>query len=149
MPNACIGVDVIVGHPGESPELFLETYQFLQELDIAYLHVFPYSERPNTFATEILSKVDSRQKSERSKMLHILSDKKRRAFYESQLGKKGEVLFEESHENGFMEGFSENYVRFKAPFDPLLINTIQPVRYKSIDEHGEVIGDILFSNALV
>ena len=149
MPNACIGVDVIIGHPGESPELFLETYQFLQELDIAYLHVFPYSERPNTFATEILSKVDSRQKSERSKMLHILSDKKRRAFYESQLGKKGEVLFEESHENGFMEGFSENYVRFKAPFDPLLINTIQPVRYKSIDEHGEVIGDILFSNALV
>lgn len=149
MPNACIGVDVIVGHPGESPELFLETYQFLQELDIAYLHVFPYSERPNTFATEILSKVDGRQKSERSKMLHILSDKKRRAFYESQLGKKGEVLFEESHENGFMEGFSENYVRFKAPFDPLLINTIQPVRYKSIDEHGEVIGDILFSNALV
>jgi threonylcarbamoyladenosine tRNA methylthiotransferase MtaB len=149
MPNACIGVDVIVGHPGESPELFLETYQFLQELDIAYLHVFPYSKRPNTFATEILSKVDSRQKSERSKILHILSDKKRRAFYESQLGKKGEVLFEESHENGFMEGFSENYVRFKAPFDPLLINTIQPVRYKSIDEHGEVIGDILFSNALV
>jgi threonylcarbamoyladenosine tRNA methylthiotransferase MtaB len=149
MPNACIGVDVIVGHPGESQELFLETYQFLQELDIAYLHVFPYSERPNTFATEILSKVDGRQKSERSKMLHILSDKKRRAFYESQLGKKGEVLFEESHENGFMEGFSENYVRFKAPFDPLLINTIQPVRYKSIDEHGEVIGDILFSNALV
>ena len=149
MPNACIGVDVIVGHPGESPELFLETYQFLQELDIAYLHVFPYSERPNTFATEIFAKVEGTQKSERSKMLHILSDKKRRAFYESQLGKKGEVLFEESHDNGLMEGFSENYVRFKAPYDPLLINTIQPVRYKSIDEHGEVIGDVLFSTALV
>jgi len=124
MPNACIGVDVIVGHPGETPELFLETYQFLKELDIAYLHVFPYSERANTFATEIFSKVDGAQKSERSKMLHILSDKKRRAFYESQLGNKGEVLFEESNENGFMEGFSENYVRFKSAYDPLLINTI-------------------------
>ena len=149
MPNACIGVDVIVGHPGETPEFFLETYQFLQELDIAYLHVFPYSERPNTFATEILPKVDGSFKSERSKMLHILSDKKRRAFYESQIGKKGEVLFEESNENGMMEGFSENYVRFKSTYDPLLINTIQPVRYKSIDEKGEVIGEVLFSNAFV
>ena len=82
-------------------------------------------------------------------MLHILSDKKRRAFYESQLGNKGEVLFEESNENGFMEGFSENYVRFKSTYDPLLINTIQPVRYKSIDEKGEVIGEVLFSNAFV
>jgi threonylcarbamoyladenosine tRNA methylthiotransferase MtaB len=149
MPNACIGVDVIVGHPGETHELFLETYQFLQELDIAYLHVFPYSERPNTFATKIFPKVDGAQKSERSKMLHILSDKKRRAFYESQLGNKGEVLFEESNENGFMEGFSENYVRFKSAYDPLLINTIQSVRYKSIAENGEVTGDILFSNAFV
>jgi threonylcarbamoyladenosine tRNA methylthiotransferase MtaB len=82
-------------------------------------------------------------------MLHILSDKKRRAFYESQIGKKGEVLFEESNENGMMEGFSENYVRFKSTYDPLLINTIQPVRYKSIDEKGEVIGEVLFSNAFV
>jgi threonylcarbamoyladenosine tRNA methylthiotransferase MtaB len=82
-------------------------------------------------------------------MLHILSDKKRRAFYESQIGKKGEVLFEESNENGMMEGFSENYVRFKSPYDPLLINTIQPVRYKSIDETGEVKGEVLFSSTLV
>ncbi len=147
MPNACIGVDVIVGHPGETHELFLETYQFLQELDIAYLHVFPYSERANTFATEISPKIDGSQKSERSKMLHILSDKKRHAFYESQIGKKGEVLFEESNENGFMEGFSENYVRFQSEYDPLLINTIQSVRYKSITENGEVKGDVLFSNA--
>jgi threonylcarbamoyladenosine tRNA methylthiotransferase MtaB len=144
MPNACIGVDVIVGHPGETPELFLETYRFLQEMDIAYLHVFPYSERPNTFAKEIFPKVDGSQKSERSKMLHILSEKKRRAFYENQLGHKGEVLFEESKEAGWMEGFSENYVRFIAPYDPLLINTIQPVRYKSISENGDVLGDILF-----
>ena len=147
MPNACIGVDVIVGHPGETHELFLETYQFLQELDISYLHVFPYSERANTFATEISPKIDGSQKSERSKMLHILSDKKRHAFYESQIGKKGEVLFEESNENGLMEGFSENYVRFQSEYDPLLINTIQSVRYKSITENGEVKGDVLFSNA--
>jgi threonylcarbamoyladenosine tRNA methylthiotransferase MtaB len=148
MPNACIGVDVIVGHPGETHQLFLETYQFLQELDISYLHVFPYSERANTFATEIFPKIDGSQKSERSKMLHILSDKKRRAFYESQIGKKGEVLFEESNENGLMEGFSENYVRFQSEYDPLLINTIQSVRYKSITENGEVKGDVLFSNAI-
>ena len=149
MPNACIGVDVIVGHPGETNELFLETYQFLQELDISYLHVFPYSERANTFSTEIFPKIDGSQKSERSKMLHILSDKKRHAFYESQIGKKGEVLFEESNENGLMEGFSENYVRFKSAYDPLLINTIQSVRYKSITENGEVSGDVLFSNVFV
>lgn len=149
MPNACIGVDVIVGHPGETHELFLETYQFLQELDISYLHVFPYSERANTFSTEIFPKIDGSQKSERSKMLHILSDKKRRAFYESQIGKKGEVLFEESNENGLMEGFSENYVRFQSDYDPLLINTIQSVRYKSITENGEVTGDVLFSNVFV
>jgi threonylcarbamoyladenosine tRNA methylthiotransferase MtaB len=144
MPNACIGVDVIVGHPGETPELFLETYQFLNELDISYLHVFPYSERANTYAVDIMPKVDGMQKAERSKMLHILSDKKRRAFYESQLTKTGLVLFEESTENGLMEGFSENYVRLAAPYDPLLINTIQSVRYKSIMDSGDVKGEVLF-----
>ena len=143
MPNACIGVDVIVGHPGETPELFLETYEFLNSLDISYLHVFPYSERPNTYAVDIKSKVDGRQKAERSKMLHILSDKKRRAFYESQAGLKGQVLFEESAVPGTMEGFSENYVRVVVPFDPLQINTIQEVRYKALNEHGEMSGVIL------
>ena len=143
MPNACIGVDVIVGHPGESPELFLETYQFLNELDISYLHVFPYSERANTYAVDIFPKVDGMQKAERSKMLHILSDKKRHAFYASQINKVGSVLFEESTSNGFMEGFSENYVRVSAPYDPLLINTIQPVRYKAITDAGDVKGEVL------
>ncbi|WP_395768293.1 tRNA (N(6)-L-threonylcarbamoyladenosine(37)-C(2))-methylthiotransferase MtaB [Aquirufa sp.] len=143
MPNACIGVDVIVGHPGETPELFLETYQFITELAVSYLHVFPYSERANTYAVDILPKVDGMQKSERSKMLHILSDKKRRAFYESQLNKTGNVLFEESTDNGLMEGFSENYVRLAVPYDPLLINTVQPVRYKSIMDSGHVKGEIL------
>ncbi len=143
MPNACIGVDVIVGHPGETPELFLETYQFLNELEISYFHVFPYSERANTYAVDIKPKVDGMQKSERSKMLHILSDKKRHAFYESQLGNTGLVLFEESSESGQMEGFSENYVRVSVPYDPLLINTIQPVRYKSLTESGDVKGEVM------
>ena len=143
MPNACIGVDVIVGHPGETPELFLETYQFLNELEISYLHVFPYSERANTYAVDIKPKVDGMQKAERSKMLHILSDKKRHAFYESQIGNTGLVLFEESSENGQMEGFSENYVRVSVTYDPLLINTIQPVRYKSLTESGDVKGEVL------
>jgi len=143
MPNACIGVDVIVGHPGETPELFLETYQFLTELDISYLHVFPYSERANTYAVDIKPKVDGMQKAERSKMLHILSDKKRHSYYESQLGNTGLVLFEESSENGQMEGFSENYVRVSVPYDPLLINTIQPVRYKSLTESGDVKGEVM------
>jgi threonylcarbamoyladenosine tRNA methylthiotransferase MtaB len=145
MPNACIGVDVIVGHPGETAELFLETFEFLNSLDISYLHVFPYSERANTYAVDIKPKVDDMQKAERSKMLHILSDKKRRSFYASQLNQKGFVLFEESSANGFMEGFSENYVRVVAPYDPLQINTIQPVRYKSIAEQGDVLGEILIS----
>ncbi|MFM6914549.1 MAG: tRNA (N(6)-L-threonylcarbamoyladenosine(37)-C(2))-methylthiotransferase MtaB, partial [Aquirufa sp.] len=143
MPNACIGVDVIVGHPGETPELFLETYEFLNGLDISYLHVFPYSERPNTYAVDIKPKVDGMQKAERSKMLHILSDKKRHAFYESQAGLKGQVLFEESATPGTMEGFSENYVRVVVPFDPLLINTVQHVRYKQLNEAGEMLGVVL------
>ncbi len=143
MPNACIGVDVIVGHPGETPELFLETYEFLNSLDISYLHVFPYSERPNTYAVDIKPKVDGMQKAERSKMLHILSDKKRRAFYESQAGLKGQVLFEESAVPGTMEGFSENYVRVVVPFDPLQINTIQEVKYRAVNENGEMSGVVL------
>jgi threonylcarbamoyladenosine tRNA methylthiotransferase MtaB len=143
MPNACIGVDVIVGHPGETPDLFLETYEFLNALDISYLHVFPYSERPNTYAVDIKPKVDGMQKAERSKMLHILSDKKRHAFYASQAGLKGQVLFEESAVPGTMEGFSENYVRVVVPFDPLQINTVQQVRYKALNENGEMLGIVL------
>ncbi|RXK52338.1 tRNA (N(6)-L-threonylcarbamoyladenosine(37)-C(2))-methylthiotransferase MtaB [Aquirufa rosea] len=146
MPHACIGVDVIVGHPGETEEMFKETYQFLNELDVSYLHVFTYSERANTYAVDIQPKVDVKVKAERSKMLHILSDKKRRAFYESQLGRKGKVLFEEASSDGYMEGFSENYVRVRVPYDPLLINTIQPVRYKSIDEEGLVRAEILIEH---
>ncbi len=138
MPHACIGVDVIVGHPGETPELFLETYQFLQELPISYLHVFTYSERASTHALDIKPIVPSQQRAERSKMLHILSEKKRRAFYESQLSRVCDVLFEEEIENGQMQGWTENYVRITAQYDPLLINEIKTVQLTEIAENGLV-----------
>lgn len=134
MPDCCIGVDVIVGHPGETDEEFLTTYEFLNELDISYLHVFTYSERPNTFALSIKPVVPGSKRAERSKMLHILSDKKRRFFYEQQLGKDFSVLFEEDVENGLMQGFTENYVRVAAKYDPLLINETKKVNLVSISD---------------
>ncbi|GAA4450319.1 tRNA (N(6)-L-threonylcarbamoyladenosine(37)-C(2))-methylthiotransferase MtaB [Nibrella saemangeumensis] len=138
MPQACIGVDVIVGHPGETEEEFKETYRFLNEMDIAYLHVFTYSERPNTQALVIKPVVPAHKRAERSKMLHILSDKKRRAFYESQLGREATVLFEEDIDNGQMQGFTENYVRVTAQYDPLLINETKQVRLTGINADGLV-----------
>jgi threonylcarbamoyladenosine tRNA methylthiotransferase MtaB len=138
MPHCCIGVDVIVGHPGETPEAFLETYQFLNELDISYLHVFTYSERPNTAALSIKPVVPQHQRAERSKMLHILSDKKRRAFYENQLHSERSVLFEDDIQNGLMQGFTENYVRVVAKYDPLLINELKPVLLDNINADGLV-----------
>jgi threonylcarbamoyladenosine tRNA methylthiotransferase MtaB len=138
MPNACIGVDVIVGHPGETQELFLETYNYLNELDISYLHVFSYSERDHTAAVQILPKVSASAKAERSKMLHILSDKKRRHFYETQLGLQHSVLFENDSQNGYMEGFTENYVRVVAKYDPMLINECMPVQLLSINNSMQV-----------
>lgn len=134
MPDCCIGVDVIVGHPGETEEEFLETYNFLNELPISYLHVFTYSERENTTALSIKPVVPQSKRAERSKMLHILSDKKRRYFYEQQLGKSFEVLFEEDVEDGQMQGFTENYVRVTAKYDPLLINETKQVALVSINE---------------
>ena len=136
MPHACIGVDVIVGHPGETDAAFTETYQFLNELPIAYLHVFTYSERPNTTALDIKPVVPGNIRAERSKMLHILSDKKRRAFYESQVGQPATVLFEEDVAHGLMQGFTENYIRVVAQYDPLLINEMLPVRLTSVNPDG-------------
>lgn len=136
MPHACIGVDVIVGHPGETDELFKETYHFLNDLPISYLHVFTYSERPNTLALTIKPVVPGHVRAERSKMLHILSDKKRRAFYDSQVGRMATVLFEEDVEDGKMQGFTENYVRVVAQYDPLLINETLPVRLTAVDANG-------------
>jgi len=129
MPDCCIGVDVIVGHPGETHELFLESYQFLNELDISYLHVFTYSERENTLATTIKPVVPKSERAERSKMLHILSEKKKRHFYDQQIGKTGTVLFEDEIQNGQMLGFTENYVRVAVKYDPLLINETKEVQY--------------------
>jgi len=138
MPHACIGVDIIVGHPGETDELFKETYQFLNELPVSYLHVFTYSERPNTHALTIKPVVPGHVRAERSKMLHILSDKKRRAFYESQLGREAIVLFEEDVADGYMQGFTENYVRVVARYDPLLINETKSVRLLAVNPDGLV-----------
>ncbi len=138
MPHCCIGVDVIVGFPGETHADFLETYQFLNALDISYLHVFTYSERDNTLAATMGDVVPSKQRSERSKMLHILSDKKRRAFYEAHIGKNFTVLFENDIEDGMMQGFTENYIRVTAKYDPLLVNTTKKVQLTAINEKGLV-----------
>src|SRR5690554_5269284 len=138
MPDACIGVDVIVGFPGETDDHFLETYHFLNELDISYLHVFTYSERDNTLAAEMDQVVPARVRKKRSKMLRGLSVKKRRAFYESQLGKTKTVLFEAENKDGYIHGFTENYVKVKAPWNPHLVNTLHQVRLEKIDEDGLV-----------
>lgn len=138
MPNCCIGVDVIVGFPGETHEDFLDTYQFLNELDISYLHVFTYSEREQTEAAEMKGRVAGSTRADRSKMLHILSDKKRRAFYQSQLDTIGEVLFEDDQKNGFMHGFTKNYVKVKAKYDPVMVNEIKTVKLVELTADGEV-----------
>ncbi|AZJ36484.1 tRNA (N(6)-L-threonylcarbamoyladenosine(37)-C(2))-methylthiotransferase MtaB [Tenacibaculum singaporense] len=138
MPNACIGVDVIVGFPGETDELFLETYNYLADLDISYLHVFTYSERPNTEANEMDGVVPKKTRAKRSKMLRGLSVKKRRAFYESQLGNTLTVLFESENKEGYIHGFTENYVKVKAPWNPELVNTLHTVMLTKIDEDGLV-----------
>lgn len=138
IPDCCIGVDVIVGFPGETHEDFLDTYQFLNELDISYLHVFTYSEREQTEAAEMAGVVAGSARAERSKMLHILSDKKRRAFYQSQLGSVAEVLFEDDQKNGFMHGFTKNYVKVKAKYDPVMVNEIKTVKLVEMTADGEV-----------
>lgn len=138
MPDACIGVDVIVGFPGETDEHFLETYHFLNELDISYLHVFTYSERDNTEAVLMDGVVPDAVRAKRSKMLRGLSAKKRNAFYMSQLGKEKTVLFESDNKQGYIHGFTENYVKVKAPWDPSLVNTLHKVKLTKIDADGMV-----------
>ena len=138
MPNCCIGVDVIVGFPGETQEDFLDTYQFLNGLDVSYLHVFTYSEREQTAAADMKGVVAGSTRADRNKMLHILSDKKRRAFYESQLGATGEVLFEDDQKNGYMHGFTKNYVKVRAKYDPVMVNEIKRVRLMELTADGEV-----------
>lgn len=143
MPDACIGVDVIIGFPGETDALFLETYNFVNELDISYLHVFTYSERPNTEAITMKGIVPKNVRTKRSKMLRGLSVKKRRAFYESQLGKEKTVLFEGENKDGFMYGFTENYVKVKTPYNQKLVNTLHPIVLTKIDEDGVVLFEFI------
>ncbi|MGX7666859.1 tRNA (N(6)-L-threonylcarbamoyladenosine(37)-C(2))-methylthiotransferase MtaB [Flavobacterium pedocola] len=138
MPDACIGVDVIVGFPGETDEHFLETYNFLNELEISYLHVFTYSERDNTEAAEMEGVVPGNVRAKRSKMLRGLSVKKRRAFYESQIGTSRTVLFEGENKEGYIHGFTENYVKVKTPWNPELVNTLHAINLTRIDEDGSV-----------
>ena len=142
MPHACIGVDVIVGFPGESEDHFLETYHFLNTLDISYLHVFTYSERENTLAASMGAVVPKEVRSKRSKMLRGLSQKKRHSFYESQLGTEQEVLFESENKRGYIHGFTPNYVKVKTFWDPTLCNSIQLVRLTEIDDDGLVKFDV-------
>jgi len=134
IPNCNIGVDVIVGFPGETHEDFLDTYNFLNGLDISYLHVFTYSERENTTAIKMTDPVSMRDRNERSKMLHILSDKKRRHFYEQHLGKTYPVLWEIENDGSVMFGFTENYIKVKTPYDPMLVNEIMNVTLTEIDD---------------
>ena len=138
MPDACIGVDVIVGFPGESDQHFLDTYAFLVDLPVSYLHVFSYSERPNTPAAEMKNQVSKTIKNKRSKMLRGLSAKKRHAFYESQLQKTKTILFEAENKEGYIQGFTENYVKVRMPWDPALQNQIRSATLAEIDQKGMV-----------
>ena len=136
MPHCCIGADVIVGFPGETEEEFLKTYHFLNELDISYLHVFSYSERANTAAVELENSVPKAIRNKRSKMLRVLSTKKRRYFYEQQIGAHRKVLFEDENKNGFMYGFTENYVRVKTSFKKEWCNQLVSCHLNKIDNDG-------------
>jgi threonylcarbamoyladenosine tRNA methylthiotransferase MtaB len=145
MPHACIGVDVIVGFPNETEEDFLETYQFLNELPVSYLHVFTYSERQNTTANKMTEVVPKEERSKRSKMLHILSEKKRRQFYAEHIGSTYHVLFESENHEGFLHGFTANYIKIKTPYQKELENTIQEVKLSHVDAEGIVEGKLITS----
>jgi threonylcarbamoyladenosine tRNA methylthiotransferase MtaB len=148
MPHACIGVDVIVGFPGETEADFLETYNFLNELNISYLHVFPYSERANTIAINLPGAVPQKERNRRADMLRILSEKKKRLFYEQHLNSETTVLFEADIHDGLMEGFTENYIRVVAKYDPLLVNETKFVRLTQINEQGLMEADEVFQEVL-
>jgi len=143
MPHACIGVDVIVGFPGETEQHFLETYNFLNDLDISYLHVFTYSERVNTEADDMGGVVPIPERKKRNKMLRGLSSKKRHAFYHSQIGSIRRVLFEAENKAGYIHGFSENYVKVKWPWDPSLVNTVHFMKITEMDSDGLMRGEMI------
>ena len=136
MPHACIAADVIIGFPGETDEDFKDTYDFLGKLDISYLHVFTYSERPGTKAAALDGKLSNRIKRERSRKLHELSDKKKASFYKENIGRTVSVLFESDNSEGFMHGFSENYLKVKTAFSEDLVNRITDVKLDHLDKNG-------------
>lgn len=147
IPNCCIGVDVIVGFPGETEEEFLKTYQFLNELEISYLHVFTYSERPNTTAVRLKEAVPMGERKKRNKMLTILSEKKKRQFYDQHAGQEFTVLFEHENKDGLMFGFTENYIKVKTAYNPNLANQLVKVQLGELDGDGvyqcELIGEVV------
>jgi threonylcarbamoyladenosine tRNA methylthiotransferase MtaB len=141
MPHCCIGVDVITGFPGETHEDFLTTYQFLNELPISYLHVFTYSERPNTYALNLPEPVPQKIREERTTQLRSLSEKKRRYFYNQFVSTTRPVLFEEETDGIWMYGFTDNYIRVKTQYDPLLVNEVVDVQLTAIDADGDMLGE--------
>jgi threonylcarbamoyladenosine tRNA methylthiotransferase MtaB len=149
-PDACIGVDVIVGFPGETDDDFNDTLDYLKDLDISYLHVFTYSERANTTAIKIGEVVPMEVRRLRSKELHQLSNRKKRNFYMENIDTRRRVLFEQEEDDGYMYGFTENYIKVKVPFDQALTNTFQMVKLIAIDSEGimlcEPIMQKIFSN---
>ncbi|MES2621548.1 MAG: tRNA (N(6)-L-threonylcarbamoyladenosine(37)-C(2))-methylthiotransferase MtaB [Bacteroidota bacterium] len=140
MPHACIGVDVIVGFPGETHEQFLETYNFINELDVSYLHVFTYSERANTRALNITPVVPISERKERNKMLRILSEKKKRKFYAEHINTERKVLFEAENDNGVRYGFTDNYIKVGIPYEEEMWNTIQTISLREVSDFGYVKG---------
>ncbi len=145
MPHCAIGVDVIVGFPGETEEEFLETYNFINQLDVSYLHVFPYSERPNTTAKKMPGKVHQFKRNERTDMLRILSEKKKQHFYQQHLNTKASVLFEHESDSDKMYGFTENYIKVVTDYDPLLVNEVVEVQLKGINAEGFVSAEINYA----
>jgi threonylcarbamoyladenosine tRNA methylthiotransferase MtaB len=142
MPGACIAADVIVGFPGETDEYFNDTYEFIKSLDITYLHVFTYSERPGTKAVDFEGQVNEKEKRRRSIVLHELSESNKLTFYTSNTGKTFNVLWESDNVNGMMHGWTENYIHTRIPFNELLINQITQVRLVSVSREKELICDV-------
>ncbi len=138
MPHCCIGVDVIVGFPGETDADFMESFRFIHELDVSYLHVFTYSERPNTPAAEMEAVVPMEERRRRNQMLSMLSDKKRRAFYAQNLGQTRPVLFETSKLPGKISGFTDNYIKIESTLPESYINQVERVELTGILRNGDV-----------
>jgi threonylcarbamoyladenosine tRNA methylthiotransferase MtaB len=144
MPHACIAADVIAGFPGETIEDFEEAYQFIKSLDITYLHVFTYSERPGTKALLMDGKVPDKEKRKRSQLLHELSEEKKHDFYNSQLGSSFKILWESDNVNGYMNGWTENYIHCRTLYNPQLVNQIVTCKLSAIDREKELICDVAF-----